>query len=110
MKKQFVATLALLLLLTFATYAQKGTKQATARIIESTGPSLISLTYEDGKSEIIPLQKLRLMGNSTTTIVENQQLINKMLNTMSEKGYEVTQMSVSGENFLYTFIVFSKKE
>lgn len=90
-------------------------KQATARIFESQNKNLshIVLVYETGESEIIPLENWKLLGSTSSTnevLINNQKTINKLLNDMTEKGYELTKMTSTGESFLYTFIVFTRKE
>lgn len=90
-------------------------KQATARIFESQSKELsrIVLVYETGESEIIPLQNWKLFGSASSTnqiLIENQVVINKLLNDMVEKGYEITHLTNTGDSYLYTFIVFTKQE
>ena len=94
--------------------AQTG-KHATARIFESQTKKLshIILVYDTGESEIIPLQlwqPQRSMASKAENLIDNQKTINKLLNDMAEKGYEITEMTSSGETTLYTFIVFTRKE
>lgn len=95
-------------------YAQGPGKTATAKIIESTSGvfSRISFVNEKGESQSIPLQKLKMMGSNLndSIMMENQRTITKFLNEKREMGYEISQLSTSGENLLYTFIVFTRKE
>lgn len=90
-------------------------RQATARIFETQSKELsrIVLVYETGESEVIPLKNLKFFGSASSTnkiLIENQKTINKLLNDMSEKRYEISKMTSTGEDYLYTFIVFTKKE
>lgn len=50
------------------------------------------------------------MASKAENLIDNQKTINKLLNDMAEKGYEITEMTSSGETTLYTFIVFTRKE
>lgn len=114
MKKNILATIAALLLLTLYANAQTNVKQATARIFESQSAELsrIVVVYEDSTSEIIPLQNWKLFGGVASTnniLIENQKTINQFLNNMNSKGYELTKMTATGEAYLYTFIVFTRK-
>lgn len=111
MKSLLAATF---LFVTLSAHAQTN-KQATARIFESQNKNLshIVLVYETGESEIIPLENWKLFGSASTTneiLIENQKTINKLLNEMTEKGYEISKITSTGEQFLYTFIVFTRKE
>lgn len=104
---------AIFLLVTIWVNAQS-TKQASARIFESQNKNLshIVLVYETGESEIILLENWKFLGSVSSTnesLIKNQKIINKLLNDMSEKGYEISKMTSTGEAFLYTFIVFTKK-
>lgn len=108
----------LLLLLAFlcftATSQAQTIKQATARIFESQSKELsrIVLVYETGESEIIELENFKMLASSSSTnevLIENQKKINKLFNDMAEKGYEISKMTTTGEVFLYTFVVFTKK-
>ena len=96
-------------------YSQDTPGHATARIFESSakGLSRIVLVYENGESEVIPLNNWKFLGTAGSNnklLIENQVTINKMINDMSQKGYEVSKMTASGESIFYTLILFSKKE
>lgn len=104
-----------LFLFTFHGYSQEVPKYATARIFESSvkGFSRIVLVYENGESEVIQLNNWKILGSPASNnklLIENQITINKMINDMSEKGYEVSKMTASVDNIFYTLILFSKKE
>lgn len=90
-------------------------KHATARIFESQNKNLshIVLVYETGESEIIPLENWKKFGSIYTAneiLIENQKTINRVLNEMAEKGYEIAKMTSTVELFLCTFIVFTRNE
>ncbi len=102
------------LLTSMVIQAQTG-KQATARIFESQSKELsrIVLVYETGESEIIPLQHWKLFGSASSTnqiLIENQVVINNLLNDMAQRGYEITHLTNTGDAYLYTFIVFTRRE
>lgn len=114
MKKLLFSSI-LLLLVAYSAHAQKAPRQATARIFESTikDISRIVLVYETGESEIIPLQSIKILGGvdaMNEVLVENQKTINKMLNNMDSKGYDLSHITNWGENSYITFIVFTKRE
>lgn len=94
--------------------AQSSGKIATAKIIESGSAVLsrISFVNEKGESQTIPLQKLKMMGGNLndSIMVENQKIITRFINEKKELGYEIKQLTSSGENFVYTLIIFEKKE
>lgn len=87
---------------------------ATARIFESQAKDLsrIMLMYEDGTTELIPLQAMRWMGGAASVnevMSSNQKQITTLLNTMSGKGYKVdSQSSAMMDAVIYTIIVFKK--
>jgi len=91
-------------------------KQATARIVEGHTKeySSIVLTYETGESEIIPLEywkQLEKVQVMNASIIENQKIINKLINDMAEKGYEISTMTGTTQAYyLNLFIVFTKRE
>jgi hypothetical protein len=50
-------------------------------------------------------------GNLNDSImVENQKIITRFINEKKELGYEIKQLTSSGENFVYTLIIFEKKD
>jgi hypothetical protein len=114
MKKLLISSM-FLFLLAVGAYAQKAPRQATARIFESTVKDIsrIVMVYETGESEIIPLQSIKILGGMDAmnqVLVENQKTINKMLNNMDAKGYDLSHITNWGENSYITFIVFTKRE
>lgn len=101
--------------MTLIANAQSNVKQATARIFESHSADLsrILFVYENGESEVIPLKNWKLLGSASSMndiFIENQKTINTLLNDMNSKGYEVSNMSTTGEGFLNAFIIFTRKE
>jgi hypothetical protein len=94
--------------------AQSSGKIATAKIVESGSAVLsrISFVNEKGESQTIPLQKLKMMGGNLndSIMVENQKIITRFINEKKELGYEIKQLTSSGENFVYTLIIFEKKD
>jgi len=94
--------------------AQSSGKIATAKIVESGSAvfSRISFVNEKGESKTIPLQKLKMMGGNLndSIMVENQKIITRFINEKKELGYEIKQLTSSGENFVYTLIIFEKKD
>ena len=91
----------------------QSSKHATARIVESQNKKLsrIVLVYETGESEIIPLSAFQFFGNDIdNTLIDNQKTINKLINDMAEKGYQVAEMNTTGEAFFYTLILFTKQD
>ena len=95
-------------------YAQTESKTATARIIESSSGvfSRIAFVNEKGEGQTIPLQRLKMMGGNLndSIMMENQKTINKFINEKKAMGYEISHLSTSGENIMYTYIVFVRKE
>ena len=115
MKRQVLTTILAILIMTIIANAQSNFKQASARIFESQSAELsrIVLVYENGESEVIPLKNWKLFESVSSTndiLIANQKTINKFLNDMDSKGYEISQMTTTGEGFLYTFIIFTRKE
>jgi len=115
MKNPIISAIASVFLLTGVSFAQSNSKQASARIFESQSAEMsrIVLVYENGESEIIPLKNWKFMATASSTnsiLIDNQKTINQFLNDMDSKGYEISHMSTTGENYLYTFILFNKKE
>ncbi|MCK5027996.1 MAG: hypothetical protein KAR57_00075 [Bacteroidales bacterium] len=114
MKKKLL-TIGLFVLIAISAQAQKINKYASARIFESQSKELsrMVLVYETGESEIIPLKNWKAFGNALSNndiLIENQKVITEHLNKMSEKGYEVKNMTSTGDpTYLFTFIVFTKK-
>jgi hypothetical protein len=109
MNKKFIVV-AGLCLFSLAGYAQSA-KRATARILEAQNAKIskIVVVYENGESEVIPLEPFNFMGVGLDKIlVENQKTINKLINDMAEKGYEVEHINSSGDTYLYSFIIFKK--
>jgi hypothetical protein len=107
--KKLITLLALVLIST-SIYAQT-TSRATARIFEAQNKKLcrIVVVYEDGESEVIPLEAFKFMGvDADDILVANQKTINKMINDMGVKGYEIEAMTTTGETFFYSMIVFKK--
>lgn len=104
---------AILLMVTALVSAQSA-KHATARIFESGNKnhSRITLVYETGESEIIQLEPWNSFSleKSNEAHIQNQTTINKLINGMAEKGYEISHMTSTFEGFLYTFIVFNKRD
>jgi|GEM_PF-5631163 len=104
--------LATSLLLISAGIRAQSVQHATARIFEAQSKKLsrIVLVYETGESEVIALQAFTFLGvNMDDVLVENQKTINKLINDMAAKGYDVEQMNTTGESFFYSFILFGKK-
>lgn len=113
MKKKISTIILVSLLSVFMVGANEPGKIAIARIYEgqSVDFSRIVLVFENGETEITPLKNLPYLGSlkvSNERFVENQITINKMFNDMALKGYEIDKLSVSGESFLYTFVVFKR--
>jgi len=87
---------------------------ATARIFESQAKDLsrIMVMYEDGTTELIPLQAMKWMGGAASVnevMSSNQKQITTLLNTMSGKGYKVDSQSTAMlDAVIYTIIVFRK--
>ena len=115
MKKKLL-TIGLFVLIVISAQAQSVNKYATARIFESQSKELsrMVLVYETGESEIIPLKNWKPSFGSALSnndiLIENQKVITQYLNKMSEKGYEVTNMTSTGDpTYLFTSIVFTKK-
>ncbi len=107
-----VLIFALLLSVTQILVAQT-TECATLRVIESTKAQLchMTLTYEDGRSEIIPLRYWQPFGNSDTTkkvLIQNQLKMTKVISRMRNEGYEVKQLSTTGENIIHTYVLFER--
>ena len=102
------------LAITLASIASFGqsAQHATARVFEMQNAKLsrIVLVYENGESEVIPLQALKLFGANDQVLIDNQKAVNDMINSMAEKGYNVESMSTSGDQFLYSLILFKKEE
>ena len=103
-------TILAIVLSSMATFGQSA-KHATARVFEMQNAKLsrIVLVYEDGQSEVIPLQALKLFGANDQVLIDNQKAVNDMINGMAEKGYRVESMSTSGDQFLYSLILFKKE-
>lgn len=100
-----------LVALSLTGYSQTA-KRATARVFEVQSKKLsrIVLVYETGESEVIPLEPFKFLGVDTDKmLVDNQKTINKLINDMAEKGYEVEHVTTTGESFFYSFIVFKKE-
>ncbi len=94
--------------------AQVSSKFATARIIEAPAirTSAILVVYETGENETIPLNKLESFvkeEKAYTAMIENQKIINQFLGKMAAKGYEIKNMTTTGDSFQYTFLIFEKK-
>lgn len=108
--KTLFAFLALVVFTTMA-FAQSA-QHATARVFEMQNAKLsrIVLVYETGESEVIPLQGLKLFGANDQVLIDNQKAINAMINSMAGKGYNVESMSTSGEQYLYSLILFKKEQ
>jgi hypothetical protein len=89
---------------------------ATFKIFESQlFESKITIIYETGKSDIISLKNISILSNLPKeeilkSQIDNQKTITKELNQMKEKGYSISQMSMSGESHITTLILFTKKE
>lgn len=87
---------------------------ATARIFENASKegSQISIVFDDGQNEIIPLKKLAGYGVASTdqeTLIENQKTIQTFLKNMKERGFSITQFSSTCDAYIYTYIVFEKE-
>ena len=113
MQKKLI-TIGLLVFMAISAQAQKNV-YATARIFESQSKELtrMSIVYETGESEIIPLKNWKPFGKALSNnniLIENQKVITKHLNKMSEKGYEVKNMTSTGDpTYLFTSIIFIKR-
>jgi hypothetical protein len=107
-------TLLTAIIMLSASAAALAQSYATARIFESQAKDLsrIMLMYEDGTSELIPLQAMRWMGGAASVnevMTANQKSINTLLNTMQAKGYKVESQSTAMlDAVIYTLIVFRK--
>lgn len=110
MKKLFITSV-LITLVSLCAIGQ--TKYATMRVSElNKANSLITIVYEDGKSEIIELEGIGLAGLNHAKLLENQKTITKTLNEMAEKGYELLSESTSSfgaNNYKYTNYTFKKE-
>tara|TARA_R110002072_G_scaffold74154_1_gene175840 strand:- start:82 stop:417 length:336 start_codon:yes stop_codon:yes gene_type:complete len=97
--------------LSVVSYSQS-TARATARVFEAQNKKLsrIVLVYETGESEVIPLEPFKFFGVDTDNVlVENQKTINKLINDMANKGYEIEHVNTTGEAFFYSLIIFKKE-
>ena len=108
--KKFILMVGLIAF-SISAYSQSA-KRATARVFEAQNKKLsrIVLVYETGESEVIPLEPFKFFGVDTDEIlVKNQKTINKLINDMAGKGYEVEHVNTTGESFFYSLIVFKKE-
>jgi hypothetical protein len=96
-------TLILIILLTSAFNKQQGSgnKYLTMRTFQAAmgGSSKIMIVYEDGKTEEIELEKY-----SVSNFLPNTVKINKAINDISNKGYELFSVTGAEMVSLYTFI------
>ena len=111
--KLFKTTITLILLivgsflLTSFLTPQNQKKFITVRVLECKGAwdSHISIGYEDGKIEEIALEKF-----SQISFTSNTKKINEVINTISNKGYDlITQSSAGGENIFVHTYTFERK-
>ena len=94
--------------------AQTSPKIATARIIEADmiRTSAILVVYETGESETILLNKLESFvkeEKAYKAMIENQKIINQFLEKMISKGYQLKNITTTGNNLFTSFLIFEKK-
>jgi hypothetical protein len=103
----------LLLLLAQGLSAQN---TAVVRFVESMAKksSFINIVYDDGQREYIELEHWGGMMTSPGSLSEamkhNQEVLAGVIGTLYTKGYELVEMSSTGESVMSTLLVFRRRQ